>query len=252
MTQYEAVVRVMEQKGGYATLGELYQEVPRIRGVKWGTQTPDATIRRIVQTYPALFFKIRPGLWALCAWKHRLPDELRTPEVAPSREAATVFNHTFYQGLIVQLGNLQEFDTYVPAQDKNRVFLHEQRLGNVTTCSKVYGFTYEERVRIAKTIDVIWFNRRRLPAAFFEVEHTTDMRGAMLKFNELRDFRAEMYIVASAHSKRRFEGVRALDTYRDVRKYVRFLSYDSLAKVHSHFHALTLFGTGAIRALAAH
>lgn len=27
MKQYEAVIEVMEEKGGYATLGELYKEV---------------------------------------------------------------------------------------------------------------------------------------------------------------------------------------------------------------------------------
>jgi hypothetical protein len=40
MRQYEAVIQAMEQLGGYATLGELYQKalaMPEIR--KWGTKT---------------------------------------------------------------------------------------------------------------------------------------------------------------------------------------------------------------------
>lgn len=35
MKQYEAVMKVMEQMGGYATLGLLYQEVLNIPGAKW-------------------------------------------------------------------------------------------------------------------------------------------------------------------------------------------------------------------------
>ena len=49
MKQHEAVIKVMEGKGGYATLGLLYQEALNIPGVIWKTKTPFASIRRIVQ-----------------------------------------------------------------------------------------------------------------------------------------------------------------------------------------------------------
>ena len=49
MKQYEAVIQVMKSNGGYSTLGNLYQEVFKIEKVKWGTKTPFASIRRIVQ-----------------------------------------------------------------------------------------------------------------------------------------------------------------------------------------------------------
>ena len=57
MMQYEAVVRVMEESGGYATLGHLYEHVLDVPGCEWKTKTPFASIRRIVQVYPDLFFK---------------------------------------------------------------------------------------------------------------------------------------------------------------------------------------------------
>lgn len=34
MKQYEAVIKVMEEKGGYATLGELYQEALKVLGIE--------------------------------------------------------------------------------------------------------------------------------------------------------------------------------------------------------------------------
>ena len=58
MKQYEAVIKVMESKGGYATLGSLNQEVLKIKECEWKTKTPFASIRRIVQD-KKLFFKIR-------------------------------------------------------------------------------------------------------------------------------------------------------------------------------------------------
>ena len=67
MKQHEAVIQVMQKNGGYATLGYLYQHVRDVPGVEWKTQTPFASIRRIVQD-PRYFFKIRPGLWALNSW----------------------------------------------------------------------------------------------------------------------------------------------------------------------------------------
>jgi hypothetical protein len=75
MKQYEAVIKVMEENGGYATLGYLNQNVLKIDGCKWATKTPFASIRRIVQDN-RFFFKIRPGLWALKSHRTRLPSEV--------------------------------------------------------------------------------------------------------------------------------------------------------------------------------
>ncbi|MEK6681413.1 MAG: hypothetical protein AABY79_05550 [Nitrospirota bacterium] len=49
MKQHEAVIKVMEEKGGYATLGFLNQNVLKIADCEWKTKTPFASIRRIVR-----------------------------------------------------------------------------------------------------------------------------------------------------------------------------------------------------------
>ncbi|PKP58350.1 hypothetical protein CVT91_08710 [Candidatus Atribacteria bacterium HGW-Atribacteria-1] len=49
MKQRDAVIKVMEGKGGYTTLGLLYQEALNVPGVTWKTKTPFASIRRIIQ-----------------------------------------------------------------------------------------------------------------------------------------------------------------------------------------------------------
>jgi hypothetical protein len=75
MKQYEAVIKVMEENGGYATLGYLYQNALKVLGCEWKTKTPFASMRRIVQD-DRFFFKIKPGLWALKSHRHLLPDEM--------------------------------------------------------------------------------------------------------------------------------------------------------------------------------
>ena len=160
MKQYEAVITVMKENGGYATLGHLYGCALKVHNCNWKTKTPFASIRRIVQD-ERFFFKIRPGLWALKEWRDRLPEEL-IPTEKQSKKETENYNHTYYQGLLVEIGNLKRMETYVPPQDKNRTFL-ERKLGDLSTMDKIHSFSHDNITRKAGTIDVIWFNNRKMP-----------------------------------------------------------------------------------------
>ncbi len=105
MKQYEAVIKVMEGNGGVATLGFLNLNVFRVEGCEWKTKTPFASIRRIVQD-ERFFFKIRPGLWALKSFKNKLPDGILPAKDQPKAKQEE-YSHTYYQGLIVELGNFK-------------------------------------------------------------------------------------------------------------------------------------------------
>jgi len=235
MKQYEVVIQIMEKNGGFATLAHLYQNALRVPGCEWKTKTPFASIRRIVQD-ERFFFKIKPGLWALKAYSDKLP-----PEMIPTKKetgAQVDFTHSYYQGLIVQVGNLQKYDTFVPPQDKNKRFLASEFLGNLTSVKEIYPFCYPSIVRRAKTIDVIWFNERKMPASIFEVEHSTDMRNSLIKFVELQDFRTDMVIVAQARRKQLLQDALSLSAFQQIKKYVRFLSYEQLSDYHSNLFKL--------------
>jgi hypothetical protein len=235
MKQYEAVITIMENNGGFATLGFLYQNVLKLPGCEWKTKTPFASIRRIVQD-ERFFFKIKPGLWALNSYKHLLPAEMLPSKKAKPEE--TEFTHSYYQGLLVQLGNLKKFQTFIPSQDKNRIFLGTQKLSDITSLSSMYQFSYSETVQKASTIDVLWFNERRMPSSLFEVEHTTDIKNSLIKFVELRDFRTDMFIVADKVRERLFEEILKLSVFESIKKFVRFMSYDDLSEYHSNISKL--------------
>jgi hypothetical protein len=233
--QHEAVIKVMEENGGFATLGRLYQNVLKVPGCSWGTKTPFATIRRIVQD-PRFFFKIRPGLWALNSARDTLPPEI-LPRHTQSRTEQAEYSHTYYQGLLVELGNLQRFKTSVPRQDKNKLFLGN-KLSEVTSMEDMRDFTYDRLVRIARTIDVVWFNDRDMPASLLEVEHSTPISNSLLKFVELQDFNSDLRIVADAARSREFRDKLGLDAFRPVSKRVEFWSYDDVVELHSRKSAL--------------
>jgi len=236
LTQHEAVLEAMRRAGGFATLGQLYHSALRVPGCKWGTKTPFASIRRIVQVHPA-FFRIRPGLWALV---ERRDEVLAKLGIAAPSEAVipTAQDHSYYQGLLAELGRLKGLQTSIPRQDQNKPYL-SGRLQSVVTLDTTPAFTYPDLVRRASTVDVLWFNARRLPDSFYEVEHTTDIYNSLLKFMDFQDFRARFYIVAHPARKAEFLSKLHISTFAPIQQDVRFLDYESLSNLHARECELT-------------
>lgn len=177
--QHEVVIRVMEENGGFATLGFLNQNVLSIKDCKWNTKTPFASIRRIVQD-GRFFFKIRPGLWALKSYKDRLPAHI-LPEKKVCKYHEDEFGHSYYQGLLVEIGNSKGFETHVSNQDRNKKFL-DKILGDISSMQELCAFGYDRFIKKAKTIDVSWFNERKMPSSLFEVEHSTQIENFKAKW----------------------------------------------------------------------
>ena len=221
LTQKENVIEAMRKNGGYATFQQLNQIVDFST---WKTKTPQASVRQIVQVNDE-FFRIKPGLWALTEYKE---DVLRRFDIVENNaRSEEIFTHSYYQGIIVELGNMHNYKTYVPNQDKNKRFL-EKKLCDITTESQLPNFTYEEITKRAKTVDVIWFNERRMPYRFYEVEHSTNITNSLDKFYELQDFRADFYIIADESRKSQFNSLIERNIYSSIRDYVKFFSYDHL------------------------
>lgn len=230
MKQYEAVIQAMEDNGGYATFGYLNQYALKVPGSNWGTKTPFASIRRIVQEN-AEFFRIQPGLWALEAHREAISRKFALGATA-STKAKEEFTHSYYQGLLLEIGNHKGLETWIPHQDKNRLYL-ETPLGEIASLTQFPDFTYDAVLQRVQTIDVMWFNRRGYPEACFEVEHSTDMHNSLLKYVELQDFRSKFHIVADIARQREFEAKLGYTGFVDIRKMVGFLDYENLSELHA-------------------
>jgi hypothetical protein len=230
MKQHEAVIQTIENLGGIATLGQLNQEVLKIKECIWQTKTPYASIRRLVQQRPEIY-KIRPGLYGLLKMKVQNESNGILVETTANKNSKEIieFNHSYYQGILLQFGNMRKMETFIPNQDKNKKFLN-RTLSEFSTLNKIPDFTYPNLVRRSSTIDVMWFNHRQMPHSFFEVEHSTDIQNSLLKFNDLQDFFVRMIIVADKVRKIEYENKIRYSSFNEIHQRVKFVDYETLTK----------------------
>jgi len=224
MKQHEAVIQTLEKLSGTATLAQLYREVMKIEDCKWGTKTPFASIRRIVQTRPEIF-KVRPGLWALESYRKTLGLE-KSRKLSKEMQDET---HAYYQGVLISLGNLKGFQTYSPQQDKNKKYVNKP-LKEIRTLQEIPSYSHNVLVKRSETVDVIWFNERLMPNSLFEVEHSTGIQNSLGKFCDLQDFNTRMFIVADKNRRGEYKQKLKYKSFEDVMNRVKFLDYESLAK----------------------
>jgi hypothetical protein len=231
LNQRDAVIEAMERLGGFATLSQLYQKVE----VKdWKTKTPFATIRRIVQN-DKFFFRIKPGLWALNTYKEKLPSDILNliAEQKKNFDKEKKYTHYYYQGIISEIGILNQYNTYIPPQDKNRPFLNKT-LKDIASLSALPQFTYSDVIKNIRSIDVIWINKRHFPSVVFEVENSTDFKNSLTKFYELIDFSTDMIIVSDAVRYRQFLSVIKLSIFAELKNRVTFCEYSMLDQYYSN------------------
>ena len=222
-TQERQVVDTLRKHGGYATLGNLYNLV---NTTNWKTKTPNESIRRIVQQSKDIF-KIRPGLWALEECRDEILEKFELKGNESKNEER--FTHGYFQGLLVEIGNMKNFTTYVPAQDQNRRFL-ETPLKDICSTIEIPSFGYQDIINRAKTVDVIWFNYRKMPNSLFEVEHSTDIQNSVAKFCDLQDYHSRFIIVAPENRHDQFKKVMERTIFHEIIDRVEFHSYEDISK----------------------
>lgn len=232
MTQAQAVIETIEALGGIATLNQINKHVFAVEDCVWKTKTPFASVRRIVQQTKGIY-KIKPGLYALETHRTQLEQEGILVQTEKNRNSDEVksFNHSYYQGLLLEIGRMRNLDTFIPNQDKHKKFLTIP-LGEIRTLEIIPHYSYTKFVERSSTIDVIWFNDNHMPHSFYEIEHTTDIQNSLLKFNDLQDFHARMVIVADEKRHLEFANKLCYAAFNTLRqnKRVAFLSYESLDK----------------------
>lgn len=226
-TQEDQVIEALRKQGGYATLRRL-NEVMDFSS--WKTLTPEASVRRIVQLSDSIF-RIQPGLWALEEVRDEILKKFKI--ISGNKQSEELFSHSYYQGLLVEIGRFRNLKTYIPPQDQHHLFL-EKELGDMTDLKILPQFTYENILRKARSVDVIWFNERTMPTHFYEVEHTTDIKNSLSKFYELQDFFSSFYIVAGQYRESEFKDKLSASIFSSIKDRVSFITYDKVAALYSN------------------
>ncbi len=221
----DAIEQVMLQNGYYAPLSLIYKEFWKYRE-KTGL-TPDKTIQERVQR-DKRFTKI--GLWVYALTEHldKLPKEID----AKTEKQKEQKSHARLQGMLIEIGNMQGFDTYTP--DKNGIFINRE-LWKISTLQSIPDFTYPKIINDSiRFVDVIWFNERGFPAKLFEVENSTDFRAGFIKFNEVQDFKAEFFFVAPHERKQKFETEKSKSAFKSISERCKFMQYIDVEDWYNH------------------
>ena len=136
----------------------------------------------------------------------------------------------------MEIGELRQYETYT--YDKNKTF-DGKALGLIASIKECPVFTYPNIIQQSvKFIDVIWFNKRKFPAAVYEVENSTDFRSALIKFYELQDFTTKFYVVSPEKRRQKFCKEIEKRAFSSIANRCNFKSYDDIER---YYQALLNF-----------
>lgn len=230
LTYSEAIEKVMLDNGYFAPLSLIYKNIINYRPLTG--KTPFKTIQERVQR-DNRFTRIGVGVYALTDFLDRL-QKVKEPQ---QKEEKVEFQHARIQGMLLEMGELQNYSTYT--NDKSKVF-DGKKLGLISSLKECPPFTYPEIIQQSvRYFDVIWFNARGFPYKIYEVENSTDFRGAFVKFAEMQDFIAQFVIIAPDERITKFEVERGKRAFESVAKRCEFKSYESVEKSYENLLAHT-------------
>jgi len=234
MTWEESILWVVKQKGGVASLQDLYTSVPALLTQ---TQTRDsahsirAYLRRLKQK--SLIKQVGLSLYALCDVSPENPFyETALSESDVERALSSIPKnavHGFIEGMLIDLGNFIGTETYTP--DKHIVF-NGKPLNELCSQRRLPNFTYKEIVESTAMIDVIWL-KDGFPIKTFDVEQTTDFKSALLCVYQLRDFNTQFFVVAPDSRRKAYQKRLLLKPFIEIQHAIRFYQevYDAYRNV---------------------
>lgn len=222
ITFSDAIEKVMRNNEYYASLQLIYKKFEKYR--PFSGQTPLKTIQERVQRDPR-FTRIGLGVYALTEYLDTLLHSIKPKTFTEKRN----YTHTKMEGILIEVGNMDGFNTYTP--DQSKIFENKQ-LRNLVSLKKVPCFTYENIIDSIKYIDVIWFNERGFPEKTFEIEDSTDFRNALVKFTELQDFKITFHLISAPERKIKYEREIAKSAFQNIFDRCSFVSFDEIERLY--------------------
>ena len=91
--------------------------------------------------------------------------------------------HSQVQSLLTGIGRVKGYDIWVPQNDRGRL---DSALAGSATCCDELPAGLGDAVDIMQEVDVVWLQKgSRKPCGLFEVEHSTPIYSALLRFNDV-------------------------------------------------------------------
>jgi len=223
MTKVDAIKRVMQDNGGTATWDIIYDNIEKYYPSAKTSREWKAGIRGVL--YRELkskrnFKKIGLGIFALADYEEK-PEKIREKDV--------VRMHSFIQGICLELGNFENFDTFTA--DPSALFKDNIYLNNLTTLKQLPNFTYDEIVTTSRRIDVLWFNKKgfKFPKRAFEVVHSIGTLGdALNRIFQLYEFNLDFYIIGRKEHRGKFEDAIKREPYNRLEGRYKYRNYGEM------------------------
>jgi hypothetical protein len=159
--------------------------------------------------------------------------------IVPQKEAENI--HLQNQYFLVRIGQMRGYDVWVAVNDRNKSY--KGKALNSITIDELPHFAGPNVLRIAKSIDVIWFKKRTdQPVCFFEIEHTTSMYSGLLRLNDVKiDYPIpKAFIVGPKERRNLFESQiqRRSFVSSELSEICQFLTYDDVEKLRGSYETI--------------
>lgn len=224
MTKVEAIRKLIEDNGGIATWDIIYSNIEKYYHAAKEMKEWQAGIRGVL--YREIknnrnFKKIGFGIFAL--------KEYEEEKIKAITEKSPVRMHSFIEGICLELGNFEQFDTYTP--DPTATFKDNILLNNLRTMNSLPLFTYQEIVEMVKRIDVLWFNKKgfKFPKRAFEVVDSIGTLGdALTRTYQLVEFDLDFHIIGTKENKEKFKDRITKEPFIRVTSRYKYQSYEEI------------------------
>jgi|GEM_PF-538278 len=231
----DAIASVIKNNNGIATTRQILEQISNFRPLTG--KTPEATIKSELWR-SRRFAKIGAGVWAEAGQEKNFLDvnnsSFQKDLDIISREnnfneneiiSSTERLHAQIQGMLLEIGNVNGFQTYTP--NKNWTF-NNKPLKTLSTLDDIPNFTYERIIKSIRHIDVLWFTNDKEPFPVFawEVENSTNFRDGLIKFTELQFFKTNFYFLAPENKINKFQEEISRPIFKEIKKTCEFFSME--------------------------
>jgi hypothetical protein len=233
ITWKDVVAEAIRRLGGQAHLSEINEQI-KFHPKTATNPTWQATVRRVVRQY-TIFEPVPPqnsGTYRLV--------ETKSPQPQPQSLSSdgTEINHGVAQGMLVTLGNVYGYETFVPGHDQTTREFQGEKLANLVTVSQCSDVFRGPNLAKVREIDVLWFDEDDyglFPVYAFEVEHTTRIKDGMDRLLKIpRRFPTRFFIVAPTEAERTlFTQFVCQTPFRSHRDRFAFRLYSQLQSIYN-------------------
>jgi len=229
LTWKDIVKDALLELGGQGHLSDINEKLKGHPKTKTNP-TWECTIRRVVRQYK-IFEPLGKGVYKLL---EEVPIKTEPQEFTEEPE----IDHGIAQGMLVTLGKIYGYETYVPPHDQTiRNFQGKllKEFVSVSDCTDIFKGPNLSKIR---EIDALWFDEDDyglFPVYAFEVEETTKVKSGLDRLLKIpRRFSTKFFIIGPSTKERNlFEQYIIQSPFRDFRNRFLFKLYKELEQLYN-------------------